>query len=339
MRLAGWKTIAGGWFLAAILSMPAWAAYADSNRTATPGTLNYVEGQAMMGNQTLDSMAVGSAELQSGQVLATENGKAEILLTPGVYLRLGKNTAVKMISPNLTNTQLALNHGEAMLEVDEIYKQNDIRITQPGASTRVLRTGLYDFDATNHAVRVFDGKAEVSAGDHQANVKGGHELALNTGAEIKAEHFDKKGVEQTNDLYRWSSLRSQYLSEANVDTAQLYFADGWYGPGWWGPGWYWNPWFAGFTFLPADGYFFSPFGWGFYSPLVVTRIPAMTHIAAHTFNGSGPVAIGKGFHNNAVTAFNGGMREGGGFRGGSGMRAAPAPRMGGFRSFGMGAAR
>lgn len=311
MRLARWKTVAGSCFLAAILSVPAWGAYSGNRRTATPGTLNYVEGQASMGNQSLDSKSVGSAELQTGQILATENGKAEILLTPGVYLRVGSNTAVKMIAGNLTNTQVALNRGEAMLEVDEIYPQNDIRISQPGASTRIVKTGLYDFDAASQQVRVFDGKAVVSEGDHNTTVKGGHEIALNAAGKVKAQGFDKKGVEQSDDLYRWSSLRSQYLSEANVDTARLYVADGWYGPGWWGPGWYWNPWFAGFTYLPGDGFFYSPFGWGFYSPLVVYRVPLVVGHVGHTFNGSRPVAIGSGFHNHAVRSFSGGAQMGG----------------------------
>ena len=311
MKLARWKTAAGSIFLAAVLSAPTWGSDTDSRHTATPGTLNYVEGQASMADQALDSKSVGSAELQPGQVLATGNGKAEVLLTPGVYLRMGNNSLVKMVSNSLTNTQVALDQGEAMLEVDQIYPQNNIRISQPGGDTRVVKTGLYDFDAANRQVRVFDGRAEVSSGDREVTVKGGHEVALNTEGKIKAQGFNKKDVEQNDDLYRWSSLRSQYLSEANVDTARLYVAGGEYGPGWWGPGWYWNPWFAGFTFLPGNGFFYSPFGWGFYSPLVVYRVPFAVGHVPHVFNGSRPVAIGNGFHNHAVRSFNGGVHAGG----------------------------
>jgi hypothetical protein len=332
MKLARWKAVAGSVFLAAILSVPAWGTYADNRRSAVPGTLNYVEGQASMGDQSLDSKAIGSATLEAGQVLKTGNGKAELLLTPGVYLRLGSNSSVKMISGNLTNTELALNQGEAMLEVDQIYQQNNIRISQPGATTRVVKTGLYDFDAANQQVRVFDGKADVTAGDHQTTVKGGHEVALNTDGKIKVQGFDKAEVKQNDDLYRWSSLRSEYLSEANVDTARLYVANGWYGPGWWGPGWYWDPWFSGFTFVPGADFFYNPFGWGFYSPLLVYRAPVVVGHVPHAFNGSRPVAIGSGFHNHAVRAFNGGSREDG-FRSGPAMRSAPGA--GGFRGGGM----
>jgi hypothetical protein len=135
MRLAGWKTMTGSLFLAALLSVPAWGANTDNRRNAMPGTLNYVEGQASMNNQTLDSKSVGNADLENGQVLETGNGKAEILLTPGVYLRIGDNSSVKMISTNLTNTQVALDRGEAMLEVDQIYPENNINISRCGYST------------------------------------------------------------------------------------------------------------------------------------------------------------------------------------------------------------
>src|SRR5579871_3788911 len=162
MRMARWKMVAGSCFLAALLSLPAWGNDTDNRRQAMPGTLNYVEGEASIGDQTLTSKDVGTADLQNGQTLETGNGKAEILLTPGVFLRLGSDSAVNMVSTNLTDTQVALRKGEAMLEVDQLYKENYIHISQPGADTRVLKPGLYDFDATNQQVRVFDGKAEVS---------------------------------------------------------------------------------------------------------------------------------------------------------------------------------
>jgi len=330
MKLARWTTMAGTCFLAAVLSVPAWGNDTDYRHTATPGTLNYVEGQASMNDQTLDSKAVGNAELQDGQVLETGNGKAEILLTPGVYLRLGGNSSVKMLSTSLTNTQVAVERGEAMMEVDQIYPQNNIHISQPGADTQVVKTGLYDFDAVKSEVRVIDGKAIVEASDRSMTLKKGHELAVNS-ASTKAQKFNTNQVSQNDDLYRWSSLRSQYLSDANIDTARLYFDDGWYGPDWWGPGWYWDPWFMGYTFIPGDGFFYNPFGWGFYSPLGVWRAPYVVG-GAHHFDGTRAVAIGRhGFRNHAVTGFRGGM---GGFRGGTaGFRGGVPMRASGFGGF------
>jgi hypothetical protein len=242
-----------GIFLAA-MSTPAWARI-----PAQPGTINYVEGQASIGPQRLGPKSAGSALLGDNQALETGKGKAEILLTPGVYLRVGNNSSVQMISSSLTDTGVGVQRGRAMVEVDETHKENNLWVREDGSSTRLLKTGLYDFDANSGQVRVFDGQAVVSVGDHQIKLKGSHEITL-ANAPLKAQKFDKKSYEA--DLYAWSSLRSSYLAEANAETAQTFVVNG----GWYGPGWYWDPWFYGYTFLPGD-YFASPFGWGFYSPI------------------------------------------------------------------------
>ena len=201
MRFGTWKTAIGSCFLAALLTVPLWGSNTDNRRTATPGTLNYVEGQASIGDQTLNSQAVGSAELQNGQVLETGDGKAEILLTPGVYLRLGSDSSVKMISNSLANTEVTVSRGEAMVEVDEIYHENNLRVSQPGADTKLVKTGLYRFDAGNGAVRVFDGKAMVTADDRTITVKKNQELAFNS-PKLKARGFNKDQVTKNDDLYR-----------------------------------------------------------------------------------------------------------------------------------------
>ena len=74
-------------------------------------------------------------------------------------------------------------------------------------------------------------------------------------------------------MYNWSSLRSAYLAEADVDLGPSYIAGGGYGLGWYGAGWYWDPWFSAYTFIPGDGIFYSPFGWGFYSPFFAFDAP------------------------------------------------------------------
>jgi len=255
MKLSTWKAL-GGFLLAAILSAPAMAA----TDTAIPGTLNFVEGQASIQNQPLTSKSVGTADLQTGQTITTDTGRAEVLLTPGVFLRLDNNSAVQMISPSITNTEVQLLKGRAEVEVAELHKQNDLQVKEGDSVTRLEKTGLYDFSADQNQVRVFKGEAQVSDGDQTVKVKGGHELTL-TATKLKSASFDKKSDE--NDFYNWSSLRSEYLSEASANAAQTYIG----GAGWIGPGWYWDSAFAGYTFIPGAGMLYSPFGpWGFYSP-------------------------------------------------------------------------
>jgi hypothetical protein len=233
----------------------------QSANPAGPGTLNYVEGQVSINGQVVNWLSVGSSQLKEGQVVETANGKAEVLLTPGVFLRLGDNSAVKMISPNIANTEVELVKGRADVEVDQLFKQNDLRVQMKGNETRLLKTGLYAFDSKRGTVQVFDGKAAASPVDDQQKpvvVKKGHELAMN-GDEEKSKSFDKQASEDA--LYNWSSLRSQYLGEANVQLASAYEGS----PGL-APGWFWDAGLYGYTWLPGDGAFFDPFGYGFYSP-------------------------------------------------------------------------
>ena len=348
--------------LAVLFCGAAWASVPNTN-SAVPGTLNYVEGNASIGSQDLNSKSIGSAELQPGQSLTTAQGKAEVLLTPGVFLRLGDNSEVKMVSPSLTNTEVQVERGNAMIEVAEIHPENDLRVSAAGTTTRLLKTGLYDFNMRQDELRVFDGQAKVENGREDVKVKGSHEIMLAPNEKNKSHKFDKKEYEE-GDLYRWSSLRSSYLAEANVDEASNYMNSSWGpGPGWWGTGWYFDPYFDAFTFMPGDGIFYSPFGWGFYSPWMVYDAPFYgygyggyhhfsdnyhhwgpgTHYVAGDYahgiyHGpgarmrSGPVGIARGF---------GGFRGAGGYRGGGfhstgGFHGAVGGFHGGFGGFGGG---
>jgi FecR protein len=263
--------------LAVALSVPAWGA--DSARQgadsahpesakanpARPGSLNYVEGQAAIEGQSLGPEAIGKTELKPGQSLETQTGKAEVLLTPGVFFRLGDASSVTMISPTLTDTELRLDKGEATVEVAELHPENNVVIAEDDAKVRLTKTGFYDFDADHDIVRVYQGEADVEVNGQDIKVENEHQLAFNVGAPMKPEKFDKEQVQ--DDLYRWSSLRSSYLAEANVDRAQDYQV------GSYGAGWDWDPYYGAYTFIPGNGTFYSPFGWGFYSPFDVGFAP------------------------------------------------------------------
>jgi hypothetical protein len=290
---------------------------AQSANPAEPGTLNYVEGQVSINAQVVNWSSVGFTELNEGQVIETANGKAEVLLTPGVFLRLGDNSAVRMITPDLANTEVELVKGRADVEVDQLFKQNDLRVQMKGNEARLLKTGLYAFDSERGTVQVFDGEAEVLPVDgHQKSivVKDDHELAMN-GDGDKPKHFDKEASEDA--LYNWSSLRSQYLGEANVQMASEYEGV----PGF-APGWFWDGGLYGYTWLPGAGAFFDPFGYGFYSPYYLY---GGGFVYGHGYGRGGyRSAYGQGhtsFHAGSASGFHGGysggFQGGGGFGGGS----------------------
>jgi hypothetical protein len=300
------------WLLSmALVVIPgAWAAGG-----ALPGTVNYVEGQVTVNGNPVAGVQNGSTAILAGQSLSVGTGKAEILLSPGTFLRVGSGSEIRMVSVDLSDPQAEVVHGEAVLEVDFKPKMARMNIMERGADTQILKEGLYRFDAEKGTVEVIDGKASVAENGHSKEIGKGKELVL-TGDTLKATSFDAKSEDE---LYRWSSVRDSYLAQASEASARTVYVDGGWGPGFgmgWGLGWYWNPYYATYAWLPGDGYFWSPFGYPFFSPGYVVYAPGIR------FRGY-PGGVGAAFVGGRVGSvaaaprFSGGMaagRMGGGRR-------------------------
>lgn len=261
------------------------------------GAINYVEGQASINGQALSERSAGSLALEKDGVLETQAGRVEMLLTPGIYLRLAGNSSLRMISPSLVPTEVELTHGRAMVEVDYINKNNDVRVDENGTSTQLLKKGLYEFDANTDQVRVFKGQAVVYSGDRKTTLGQGHEAILSAGAKPKKKGFKEARYE--DDFYKWTRLRSADILQANNELAATYGAE-------YAPAWSWDPWFDGWAFPYYWGAgFYSPFwgygGYGFY-PYGFGGIRP----------GYRPGFYGRGF----AGGFHGGGFHGGGFGGG-----------------------
>lgn len=297
----------------AIAAVPAFAVTPPQ-----PGTLNYVEGAAFLDGQRLNPQSVGSIDLGPGQELTTAAGKAEVLLNPGIYLRLDSDSAVRMVSPDLAQTQVQLEKGRASVEVDLIQKENNVQVEDASVDTRLLKKGFYEFNANQPQLRVFSGEAAVQVADGKTrDVKAHHELML-AGApdgkpldKEKPESFSTNVV-QTDQLYDWSKLRSQDLAQ-NASPEEAYAGyPGWYWePGWgfgfYGPGFY-NPfWGMGWG---------GPWAWGWGGPWAYGWGGGIGYYGGY-YGGHyyrGPVR--GGFHTMGGGGFHGGMA--GGFHGGGG---------------------
>ena len=297
--------------LATLLAPAALAQYTISAR---PGTINYVEGSATVNGQPLNPQSAATTSAKPGQTIATTDGRVEMLLTPGVYLRLDQGSAVRLISPDLTRTEVQVDRGRAEVEVDQLYKQNDIRINVGNVQTRLLGNGLYEFDTTANLLRVFDGKAAVtsSASDSgkPVEVKSGHTFALGSGSD-KTAKFDRKHYDDA--LVSWSDLRTEYLSGGPVNAAHQQTGYGGYGDSF-GPGWYNSfaygggyPFYSGFSGFGPFGY--GP-GLGLYSGLGYGYGGL-----GYGFGGLG--AFGYGGYPGFYGGYPGGYGGGYGYRGGT----------------------
>jgi hypothetical protein len=250
------------------LGVTAWAAVAASVASAQTvisaksGLIHYVEGRVYVGDQQIESKFGEFPDLKENAQLHTEEGRAEVLLTPGVFLRVGDHSAIRMVTNRLIDTRVEFLSGSALVEADELLKDNGVTIVYKDYAVQLTKKGIYRFDSDPPAMRVYDGEAMVLYNGKNETVKPSHLLEM--AGELKTAHFDKD--KSADELYLWSRDRSQYLAMANVSAAQSVNNSGAY---WGSSSWAWNPFFGMYTFIPMSGAYYNPFGWGFYSPYSV----------------------------------------------------------------------
>lgn len=263
--------------LSILLSVGA-CSYGQSVISAHSGVVQYTEGDVTINNQDIHPKFAEFPELKPDQVIATEEGRVELLLTPGVFLRLAENSSVRMVSNSLSDTRLAMVSGSALIEVAELLPNNAITFEAAGKEISLAHKGLYRIDSgitgsESARLRVYEGQAKVGSDTDPITVRKGREVALD-GSALTAASFDTKDID---GFYRWSARRSEYVSEANVVSARVAndprsssYVGGVSSPI---GNWSWNPYFGMFTYIPGgDGLYMSPFGYAYYSPAMIQSV-------------------------------------------------------------------
>ena len=227
---------------------------------AAPGTINYVEGHVALDSQSVAADTAGAAAVNPGHLLETAQGKAEVLLSPGVFLRVGENSSIKMKVASGDEVRVELVRGEALVEVDQVDQARRLDVIDKGADARVDHSGLYLFNANQPAVLVYNGRVRVEDDRRGLAIKQGEELLLNSSVP-KTQKLDRNA---TNALYSWNLQRADYaaqVSEWTVEALLSLDAGAQYTAGW-----YWNPWYHSWAFVLPKGRAVSPLGYGYYAP-------------------------------------------------------------------------
>jgi hypothetical protein len=257
-------------FLLALTMLLTSSAWAQSVISAHSGVIQYTEGQVTLDGKTIQPKFAEFPDVKVGQTLAAQDGRTEVLLTPGVFLRVAENSSVRMVSNKLADTKVEIVSGTAIVEVSELLQNNAITLQVHDVQIALLKKGLYKIDADDPGrLRVYDGDARVTSSTNATLTAGrGREVVF--GAVLEARSFDTK---QTDAFYRWAARRDEYVAQANLVAAKSAgnsFYDFGSGLGYGGTSgsgaWAWNPWYGMFTFVPSYGMSMSPFGYSYYSP-------------------------------------------------------------------------
>jgi len=180
--------------------------------SAKAGAVNYVEGKVSVARQEGKSgYLLKGDELEIGDVVSTgADGRAEILLNPGSFVRLAENSVFEFASTALEDLQLNLKGGSAMLEV---ITDNEFTfaVNTPKAKLFIVKSGVYRVDVLSDGT----GKIEVWKGGANANgteIKSGRQATVNGNqtAVIKFDRDDKDALEV------WSKSRAKELSKINA---------------------------------------------------------------------------------------------------------------------------
>lgn len=184
--------------------------------SAKAGLITYLQGgPAFVDGKRVALKSTRFPQLRNGETLSTGRGRAELLLAPGIVLRLSEGAQVRMEDTQLADTRVTLQQGDALIEVVQLPEGNRIQLALADTTTELVRTGLYRFGTEPARLRVYGGEALVRSGLQTASVKRGMTVDLDTG--LTVTKFDRK---QTDMLHAWSARRSFDLFMSDRETRQ-----------------------------------------------------------------------------------------------------------------------
>ena len=240
----------------AVFALSSAASFAQDVLAAKSGLVHYIEGEVSVDGKALSDRAGAFAAVPKDGEISTDLGRAELLLTPGVLLRVAEHSSVRMLNPSLADTRLLLQSGDVMIESDTPMKDNNVTMVFKDYAVTLKKPGLYGFSSDPAQLKVFSGEAEVLANGQTVTVREGRLLPF--GAALAQEKFNSK---EGDSLYRWSKRRSEYLSIANLSAAKQAQNSNLSSSGW-----FYNSFYGLYTYLPFRGTFYSPFGYTYFSP-------------------------------------------------------------------------
>lgn len=241
--------------------------------SARAGGVNFIEGTVSIVRKDGKSGTLLKTDtIEVGDKVTTgADGRAEILLNPGSFVRIGANTEFEFQSTDLENLKLKLSAGSAIFEV---YADNEFKVTLdlPANDIELTKSGVYRVDILSDGrERIAVWKGKVFVGDDKLDkteVTAGNEVFLK-GTTATLAKFDRKNKDAF-DL--WSDLRAKEASNLNKrlkkaaaltgSLMDAYNRGGWNMYGTFGV-WVFDPFSGRWCFMPFGSGWRSPYGYSY----------------------------------------------------------------------------
>lgn len=239
--------------------------------SAKAGGINLVSGGAQVKRRDAAEWRnlTSQDNLDNGDLVRTgADGRVEVLLNPGSYLRLAENTELELTNVSLDSLRTRLLKGSAVLEVTGTGdRTSPVEVATPQTRVSVDRKGFYRVNVPSAdltVVRVRKGRALVGV----TEVKDGKQITVDRSGAANIAKFDKD-AQDSFDL--WSGQRAETLVAANRKLSKSAVSNAYSGyrrnPLGWGRSfggfWVYDPFFHGHTFLPYYSGWSSPYGFGY----------------------------------------------------------------------------
>lgn len=241
--------------------------------SARAGGVNSVSGGASVrahGNSEWQQLTI-KEDLETGDVVKTgADGRVEMLLNPGSYLRIGENSEFELSDSSLENLELRLIRGTAIVEATGADDTELlINITTPHTRLAIVRRGLYRLnvvpgDNTELIVR----KGRVMLDRSHTKIQGGNKVVFNS-ENFFIARLEKAEKKKVDNIDLWSKERAETVAQANrkmrsseIRTLMSSIDDNWtrvYSNRFTGF-WFYNPRFGCYTFMPFLIGWGSPYG-------------------------------------------------------------------------------
>jgi hypothetical protein len=199
-----------------LATVAATAAFGQSVVSVRSGLINYSEGEVLLSGQPLEQKAGKFPELREGAELVTDAGRVEVLLTPGMMLRVGPDSAVRMVSAGLIDTRVEFRRGSAVIEVTEEPSGTMARLLYHDYEFKFPKRGTFRIDSLPREFRVYDGEADVSYLGDKCTLSKNQRVSLYGG--LLAETL-KRSI--TDGLDEWSMRRDTQLAADNPPPGDL----------------------------------------------------------------------------------------------------------------------
>jgi hypothetical protein len=184
--------------------------------SARAGLLNHTQGCVLLDGKHLEAGRPRLIHLVPGQHLRTEDGHAEIMLGPEIFLRLGFESEAEMVSTDLAAPQVRLRGGSALIDANGLTDRNPVSVLVGDSELRLVKKGLYRVDAPRNGpqkVTVWDGRAIVLAEKSKKTIAENHTVEL--GENPKNLAARRVGQTKRDALDQWNRERASAIADLN----------------------------------------------------------------------------------------------------------------------------